>query len=289
MRVGDFSVEVIGAGGGATHELDSGHVTARPGQVYVLRLRNHGPLRCVAEVSIDGNTVTGNGLVINALSSVDLERPIHATERGRFTVIAEGDERVFGPDGGRDNAALGLIEARFRRELPNAFSRALLDEPSIPRPIITMPSPPGPYSPEPGPTPPRRPLAPPDWTPLTSQTDDSAPFIGASPRMSRSGMKPFTSLLARMVPGVTRESPVVPERLPDTMGDATAAGVVEGAAGTGLTGRSDQEFVPVSVGALEAEATVIRLRLVIGSEEALATPRPLPKTNDVPARPAPRP
>ena len=107
MRVGDFSVDVIGAGGGTAQELESGHVLARPGQVYVLRLRNHGPLRCVAYVSIDGHSVTGNGLVINAWSSVDLERPIHATERGRFTVIAEGDERVFGPDGGRDNDALG--------------------------------------------------------------------------------------------------------------------------------------------------------------------------------------
>jgi hypothetical protein len=282
MRVGDFSVEVIGAGGGTTQEFESGHVVARPGQVYVLRLRNDGPLRCVAEVSIDGHSVTGNGLVINAWSSVDLERPIHATERGRFTVIAEGDERVFGPDGGRDNAALGLIEARFRRELPNAFSRPARDEPSVPRPIVTMPSPPGPYTPEPGQTPPRRPLAPPDWTPLTSRMDAPA-------RMSRPGMNPFTSLLARMGAAVTGGSPSAPEQLPDAMDDAMAGGLVERAAGTGLTGRSAQEFVPVSVGALEPEATVIWLRLVIGAEESLAAPRPLPKSNDVPARPAPRP
>ena len=288
MRVGDFSVEVIGAGGTTTHELESGHVAARPGQVYVLRLRNHGPLRCVADVSIDGHGVTGNGLVINAWSSVDLERPIHASERGRFTVIAEGDERVFGPDGGRDNAALGLIEARFRRELPNAFSRAVRDEPSIPRPIVTMPSP-GPYSPEPGPTPPRRPLAPPDWTPLTSGMGDKMRMPGAPPAMSRPSMKPFTSLLARMGAAVTGGSPSVPDQLPDTMGDEMSAEAVERAAGTGLTGRSAQEFVPVSVGALEPEATVIRLRLVIGTEDALATPRPLPNTNDVPARPAARP
>jgi len=278
MRVGDFSVEVIGAGGGTTHELDSGHVVARPGQVYVLRLRNHGPLRCVAEVSIDGNSVTGNGLVIDAWSTVDLERPIHATERGRFTVIAEGDERVFGPDGGRDNAALGLIEARFRRELPNVAHREPLYEPGVPRPIVTLPSP-GPSSPEPGPTPPRRPMAPPDWTPLTWQA--GAGLSAALPaRPGRAGMKPFTSLLARMARDVSVESPAIPEQVSDA---------VEGAAGTGLTGSSDQEFVSVSVGALETEATVIRLRLVIGAEEALATPRPLPKTDDAPARPAPRP
>jgi hypothetical protein len=283
MRVGDFSVEVIGAGGGTTHELDSGHVAARPGQVYVLRLRNHGPLRCVAEVSIDGHSVTGNGLVINAWGSVDLERPIHATERGRFTVIAEGDERVFGPDGGRDNAALGLIEARFRRELPNVAHREPVHEPSFPRPIVTLPSPPGPFSPEPGPTPPRRPMAPPDWSPLTWQGRATGPIDGAPFDKRRSGMSSFTrftSLLARMAPDVAVESPAIPEQVSDA---------VERAAGTGLTGSSDQEFVPVSVGALETEATVIRLRLVIGTEEALATPRPLPKTDDVPARPAPRP
>jgi hypothetical protein len=73
------------------------------------------------------------------------------------------------------------------------------------------------------------------------------------------------------------------------MADEMTSEAVERAAGTGLTGSSAQEFVPVTVGALEPEATVIRLRLVIGSEEALATPRPLPKSNDVPARPAPRP
>jgi hypothetical protein len=276
MRVGDFSVEVIGGGGGTTHELDSGHVVARPGQVYVLRLRNHGPLRCVAEVSIDGHSVTGNGLVINPWSTVDLERPIHATERGRFTVIAEGDERVFGPDGGRDNAALGLIEARFRRELPNATRPEPVYEPAIPRPIVTLPSPLGDPSPEPGPMPPRRPMAPPGWTPLTWEAQAAVPraTLGA-PR--RGGV--FTSLLARTAPDVSVDG-ATPEQASET---------VERAAGTGLTGSSDQDFVPVSVGALETEATVIRLRLVIGTEEALATPRPLPKTGDVPARPAARP
>jgi hypothetical protein len=143
MRVGDFSVEVIGTGNGVTRETGSGHVLARPGQVYTLRLRNHGPLRAVAEVSIDGHSVTGRGLVIDASSSVDLERPIHATERGRFTVIAEGDERVFGPDGGRDNPNLGLIEARFRRELPSR-EWDVVGAPEIPRPILKPTSPPAP-------------------------------------------------------------------------------------------------------------------------------------------------
>jgi len=233
----------------------------------------------VAEVSIDSHTVTGNGLVINAWSSVDLERPIHATERGRFTVIAEGDERVFGPDGGRDNAALGLIEARFRRELPNATHREPLHEPTMPRPIVTMPTPPGIPSPDPGAVPPRRPMAPPGWTPLTWGEHGDMGVL-ASPGKRRFGLRPIEALMARFAPDVSVEPPAIPEQVAD---------VVERAAGTGLTGRSDQEFVQVSVGTLETEPTVICLRLVIGTEEALAAPRPLPTTDAAPARPAPRP
>jgi hypothetical protein len=65
---------------------------------------------------------------------------------------------------------------------------------------------------------------------------------------------------------------------------------IERAAGTGLTGRSDQQFIPVSLGPLEAEATVIQLRLVIGSEQALADDalRPL-VADETPSRPAARP
>ena len=260
MRVGDFSVDVVAVDGGV-REVESGHVLARPGQVYVLRLRNHGPLRCVADVTIDGHGVTGGGLVIEAWRSVDLERPIHASERGRFTVIAEGDERVFGPDGGRDNPDLGLIEARFRRELPNA-ARDAISAPAFPRSIPAMPSPP-----EPGP---RRPSTPPEWTPPIARSRFTREFDGARVGDAEALMAPYAPL----------EAPPAPAQTPD---------VIERAAGTGLTGTSAQEFVPVTVGTLESEATVIRLRLVIASEDALAAPRPLPERAAAPARPVARP
>ena len=276
MRVGDFSVEVIGVGSGTARELESGHVLARPGQVYVLRLRNHGPLRCVADVSIDGHAVTGGGLVINAWGTVDLERPIHASERGRFTVIAEGDERVFGPDGGRDNAELGLIEARFRRELPSSarYERSFEDS----WPTVPIGSPLRPLPPDRAPQPPHRPLTPPEWTPPTSSARS---VFSRETRPERRGLD-VTSLMAP--DGAALGSPDVIREMPAETTDG-----FERAAGTGLTGSSSQEFVPVTVGALETEATVIRLRLVIATGEALAAPRPLPKTDAVPARPAPRP
>ena len=279
MRVGDFSVEVIGAGNGTTQELESGHVLARPGQVYVLRLRNHGPLRGVADVSIDGHSVTGGGLVINPGSTVDLERPIHDTERGRFTVIAEGDERVFGPDGGRDNPDLGLIEARFRRELPSTPRQGPFVDPMVARPIVALPSPSRPSAPDPDPAP-RRPFTPPEWTPPTwnAQARQRTDALGRSGRIDIAAlMSPEVSVAQ---PAIVPSAPAVPAETSDAF---------EHAAGTGLTGHSDQEFVPVHVGALETEATVIRLRLVIGTEDALAAPRPLPQPDAVPARPTPRP
>jgi hypothetical protein len=96
----------------------------------------------------------------------------------------------------------------------------------------------------------------------------------------------ISALLAASSPVV---QPASPSQAPAPIESTFDVDSIERAAGTGLTGQSSQEFTPVHVGQLEAEATVIRLRLVIGSEEALAAPRPLPEAEGAPARPAPRP
>ena len=278
MRVGDFSVDVVPAEG-PVREVDSGHVLARPGQVYTLRLRNYGPLRAVVDITIDGRRVTGGGLVLDAWSVEHLERPIHETERGRFTVIAEGNEQVFGPDGGRDNPNLGLIEARFRRELPRREAHEHVRQPGfppgIPRPIVTMPLPPAPATrpEEPWPRAPRRT---PIWEFMAGRLDVIA---GRNPPNGISALM----MGASPVPVTEPAAPTQPTA-PISVGDA-----IERAAGTGLTGSSSQEFVPVYVGQLESEATVIRLRLVIATDEALSAPRPLPESDVAPARPAARP
>src|SRR2546423_7333162 len=98
MRVGDFVLEVIPHGGGRVRELDSGHVLAGAGQVYRLRLRNAGPLHCVVDVDLDGRRIAAGGLVLEPGGTTELERPIGGDEDGRFTVVAEGNEAVFGPD-----------------------------------------------------------------------------------------------------------------------------------------------------------------------------------------------
>ena len=230
MRRGDFGVEVFPTSGADVRELDSGHILARPGTVYRLRLRNFGPLYAVVAVEIDGRTVTAGGLALRPWSYTDLERPVDAGETGRFTVAAEGDEPVFGPDGGRDNDALGLIHASFRRELPSGRTRPEL----------------------------------PDGFSIQRSTFSRGTYSHPAP----------TSIDAIMAPGRVRSEPF---------------GDIERAAGTGLTGHSDQQFVPATLGPLEDEATVIQLRLVIGSDAAIAAAPAATIQDPAPARPAARP
>ena len=266
MRNGDFAVEVVARGKGVgVRETGSGHILARPGQVYALRIRNLGPLRCVAEVSIDGQNVTAGGLVIEPWCTEELERPITPDENGRFTVVAEGDERVFGPDGGRENADLGLIEVRFRRELPGGPERA---RPLPPTLTDTLD---------------RGPMLPLAAPPSRLRPDDFPIWFSASSRMPNGNSRIPQSF---GTPSSPLRSPAVISRVDldaDTLDDA------ERAAGTGLTGHSEQRFTPTQLGPLESEATLIQLRLVIASPEAiLATPSRADEQAS-PARPAARP
>jgi hypothetical protein len=278
MRIGDCSVEIIAPDGGAVRELPSGHVLARPGQIYVIRLRNLGPLRALAEVRIDGHNISAGGLVLDPWSSVDLERPVDDSAHGRFTVIAEGDESVFGPDGGRDNPDLGVIEVRFRRELPRSASHTVVTPliPTLePRPLPHERSP----SPEPHGFPGRSPAAPPEWMPPSWSSVPSP--LGAPAMDPASGRPHFLHPTSLMTTGAPVAIPRAPVEIPDS---------VERAAGTGLTGESTQRFIPTSIGPLETAATIIRLRIVIGSPSVLGvllSDEPL--QGEAPPRPAARP
>ena len=272
MRNGDFAVEVVPRGKGiGVREIGSGHVLARPGQVYALRLRNFGPLRCVADVRIDGRMVTAGGLVIDAWCTEELERPISPDENGRFTVVAEGDERVFGADGGRDNPDLGRIEVRFRRELPAGPERArplpsTLSETLDGGPALPTPAHPSRLTPDI--------LAP--WSASAKAERGMPNGNGANRFLGRVFPDRPSSLLGRPDQSI---SPVDQPTLED----------VERAAGTGLTGHSSQRFTPTQLGPLEGEATLIQLRLVIATAEAIDAARSPVDEPTAPERPAARP
>jgi len=269
MRSGDFAVEVVPRGKGiGVREIGSGHVLTRPGQVYALRLRNFGPLRCVADVSIDGRAVTAGGLVIEPYCTEELERPITPDEDGRFTVVAEGDERVFGPDGGRDNADLGLIEVRFRRELPGGPEHARPLPPTMNETLLRAPSTPTPSQPSR--------FNPDILAPFNASASLHSRTTGGGPnRFGRRLDDAPSSWLAPERPAATPEEPSLED--------------VERAAGTGLTGHSTQRFVPTQLGPLEREATVIQLRLVIATADAIDAARSLVDEAAPPVRPAARP
>ncbi len=108
MRIGSFSV-LIAEG----YEHGTGHVGLRHGQVYTLRLGNHGSPRCDAQVTIDGKDM---GLYrINGHDNLVLER--NSQDKGRFTFFrAESVEA-------RESGVLvvntedrGLVQVRFKPE-----------------------------------------------------------------------------------------------------------------------------------------------------------------------------
>ena len=252
MRVGDVSVRLVPVGGGEMVEGEDGRVLARPRQVYAVRIENHSGRRAVAKVSLDALPVTDGGLVLSPGEALTLERPTAEGEHGRFTVFAEGTEEVFGDDGGRGNPDLGLVEVEYRREL----------DPPPPPVFVPRAAPPAlpgrelDFPPAPVPAPP----APPARPSTVPQT--------------------WSSALPSAMPAPAPPPPAAAIRESD----------VDSAAGTGLTGRSEQLFRTVAVGPLEETATRVVLRIVIGRPEAFGRARPLPGAErPVPPRPAPRP
>jgi hypothetical protein len=254
MRVGDVSVRLVPVGGGEMIEGEDGRVLARPRQVYAIHLTNHSERRAVAKVSLDGLPVTEGGLVLSPGEARTLERPVTDGEHGRFTVFPEGTEEVFGDDGGRGNPDLGLVDVEFRRELERPpVLQGIAAEPPAPGPGFDFP----PLPPPPPGTPPGAPARP-----------SSVPQIWSSASAPAAPMQAPAPAPA----AILRESDV------------------GSAAGTGLTGRSEQSFRTVPVGALEETATRVALRIVIGAPEAFGRARPLPGAErPVPPRPAPRP
>lgn len=260
MRSGHLEVQLVPETGHMA-ETPTGHVVALAGQVYKIKITNHGPRRSLVQVKLDGRLVTEQGLVLNAWQTIFLERPIHATERGRFTVFAEGQTEVFGEDGGRDNPDLGVIEVTHQLEqVPVATLEPYWVRPCWPyrRTYPTFPSPWDYYGPYNG-----------------GVLYDSQEIIGNN--------KGFAGSVLRASQDQAQVSWTNTSTLnaPQNVAEAKAAG-------TGLTGRSDQNFTPTTIGALESAVTTILLRLILEASSDWSRPRPLPGSSLSPARPPAR-
>lgn len=265
MRTGWLEVQLLGSDA-EMPESATGQVLAKEGQVYRISLRNHHASRPgLCTVTLDGEQITEGGLVLGASKAVILERPVKAGEHGCFTVVAEGNTDVFGEDGGRENPRLGLIEVGLR------LVKEVQPWTTLP---ITIKGNDNWGGPIPWHNPP---TVPPPWNPSPYRP---SPFWCGSSDGGQPGL---------FMPDSARPSYCANAAVPSTEGKEMLPREWK-AAGTGLSGRSDQVFVAATIGALEAHEDVVALRLVIGSVLRPDTPRPLPRGEKVrhPRRPEPR-
>lgn len=279
-------------------EAAGGYVIAAPGSCYALVLTNHAPQRALVTITIDGRRMTGRGIVVPALSSVQVEGPVDLGAVGRFIALREGHE-ALGEDGGRDRDALGLIEVRYQKERPYV-APALTIAPFVGQPITTDTIPFQPY----------RRTIPSPWAPIqqhfwtyTSKIFGNQGGQGSAVPVGETVTNPSTS-------HVTLRSSTVGARQPDgalrgvalnamqaTLSGTSVSAVPDRATavGTGMAGDEVQHWDSVSLGALELEETIIRLRLIHTAAAVPAAPRirPLPTGGQplqmpAPARPEPR-
>jgi hypothetical protein len=96
-------------------ELANGVVRVPFGE-YSLRFRNKHNRRAVVKISIDGENVGGEGYIIPANSSIDIERWASKPVKFKF-VSLDSDEAIdFGKNGPNEDKVKGTIEARFYLE-----------------------------------------------------------------------------------------------------------------------------------------------------------------------------
>jgi len=91
---------------------------------YVLRFKNKHPEDVLVKFTIDGENVAGNGYILRANSTSDIERFADSPRKFKFVDI-DSDESIM--DGKNHNAAPGLIQAQF-------FFRKKYNYPIAPQP-----------------------------------------------------------------------------------------------------------------------------------------------------------
>lgn len=112
---GGYAIAIV-QNGNVVETRQDGRVAVPFGSDYVIRLINRNGKRAVARVSIDGQQVTGSGIVVNGYGSVDLERPTDKAVTFRFASTesrAAEDHGKAGPDVHGDK---GLIQVEWRPE-----------------------------------------------------------------------------------------------------------------------------------------------------------------------------
>jgi hypothetical protein len=102
---------------GSVVESSADGVVALPfGEDYTVRLINRNRRRAVAVVYVDGQNVTGRGIVVSGNSSVDLERPTDKAVRFRFASTESEAAAEHGKAGADVDGTKGLVKVEWRPE-----------------------------------------------------------------------------------------------------------------------------------------------------------------------------
>lgn len=114
MYSNDFVVAILVNGQFADESVD-GQVGIPANSEYVIRLRNKNNKRALAKVFIDNEPVTEGGIVVDAQSYVDLERPTTKAVKFKFVSSESGEAIDFGKNNKTDGSN-GVIRVEWQLE-----------------------------------------------------------------------------------------------------------------------------------------------------------------------------
>lgn len=256
MTLNQFSLRIIGG-----HEVAGGYVEMSSGEQYTLQLRNFRNVPCQADVKVDGKEA--GCFIIPAKGSMSLERPEH--DQGRFTAYLQGTETEEFKKAGLEGVSegeLGLIQVTFTPQVFQPSHATVITLPPENRRYYPYPW----YPYDPPYNPPWIPRGPYKYEIHWSDTDSA----GSADSYSSTGgttVEEGNTVLGFESSSVSSSA--------DSVGTTTQNCASGGPMGTGLSGHSNQEFVPATIGELDvSQRTTISLRLVGKREDAMG-PRPL--------------
>lgn len=106
-------IAVVKVGQVCQKELANGTVILPFSSEYSLFLKNRNNVRAVAVILIDGENVSGNGFVVPANGSIEIERPLNSTNKFKFVSLDSVEAQMEGKSGPNPDKLKGLIEVRF--------------------------------------------------------------------------------------------------------------------------------------------------------------------------------
>lgn len=115
MYSNKFVLSVI-CDGQIVKELDNGQVNVPFGSEYTLRLRNRNNRRAIAKISIDGENMSGGGIIVEANAFVDIERPVDVARKFKFVSLDSPEAQDYGKNGPNPGKTKGTVKVDFALE-----------------------------------------------------------------------------------------------------------------------------------------------------------------------------